>query len=73
MACTVAVEEVITEHYNDQLRQLAARRENDEELRTIIRQHRDDEQEHCDTGIRHDAEKVSEAAPPGGGGEDYTC
>lgn len=57
MACTVAVEEVIAEHYNDQVRTLLDW-ENESELRALFREFRDDELEHKDTGIEHDAEKA---------------
>eukprot|EP00188_Purpureofilum_apyrenoidigerum_P004814 Plantae.Rhodophyta-Purpureofilum_apyrenoidigerum.ctg5742.p1 GENE.Plantae.Rhodophyta-Purpureofilum_apyrenoidigerum.ctg5742~~Plantae.Rhodophyta-Purpureofilum_apyrenoidigerum.ctg5742.p1 ORF type:complete len:245 (-),score=55.80 Plantae.Rhodophyta-Purpureofilum_apyrenoidigerum.ctg5742:89-823(-) len=56
MACTVAVEEVIAEHYNDQVRQLMEDDFQDEgELRDMFKEFRDDELEHKDTGIEHDA------------------
>jgi len=63
MACTVAVEESITKHYNDQLRELLALYEEsgDEkhnELMKIIAKFRDEEMEHHDTGLEHDAEKA---------------
>ena len=58
MACTVAVESVIVEHYNDQLRQLMADDKNNEELLNTIRKFRDEEQEHHDTGIEHEAEQA---------------
>lgn len=57
MACTVAVEEVIAEHYNDQVRALLDW-ESESELRALFREFRDDELEHKDTGIEHDAEKA---------------
>lgn len=57
MACTVAVEEVIAEHYNDQVRTLLDW-ENEEELRAMFREFRDDELEHKDTGIEHDAQSA---------------
>ncbi|XP_076547449.1 ubiquinone biosynthesis protein COQ7, mitochondrial isoform X2 [Osmia lignaria lignaria] len=50
MACTVAVETVITEHYNDQLRALMESNEKiDEEILETIKKFRDEEQEHHDT------------------------
>lgn len=58
MACTVAVESIIVEHYNDQLRQLMADEHPDEELLKTIKQFRDDEQEHHDTGIEYKAEEA---------------
>ena len=57
MACTVAVEDVIAEHYNDQVRTLLDWEE-EEELRALFREFRDDELEHKDTGIEHDAEQA---------------
>lgn len=59
MACTVAVETVIVEHYNDQLRTLMENRENvDEEVLETIKRFRDEEQEHHDTGIDHGARQA---------------
>lgn len=59
MACTVAVETVITEHYNDQLRALMESDEKvDEEVLETIKKFRDEEQEHHDTGIEHGAEQA---------------
>ncbi|XP_037392385.1 5-demethoxyubiquinone hydroxylase, mitochondrial isoform X2 [Pygocentrus nattereri] len=59
MACTVAVEESISEHYNSQIRALM---EEDPdrytELLQLIKEFRDDEMEHHDTGLEHDAESV---------------
>lgn len=57
MACTVAVEEVIAEHYNDQVRTLLSW-EDEDELRATFREFRDDELEHKHTGIEHDAESA---------------
>jgi len=58
MACTVAVEEVIGEHYARQAEHLRARDEqaSDAELAAMLEQFRDDELEHRDTGLAHDAE-----------------
>ncbi|PZP87320.1 MAG: demethoxyubiquinone hydroxylase family protein [Azospirillum brasilense] len=55
MACTVAVESVITEHYDSQLDspEIAAAG-----LRDTIQQFRDEEMEHHDTGLAHDAEQA---------------
>lgn len=59
MTCTVAVENVITEHYNNQIRLLMAEDENaHEELITTLSKIRDDEQEHHDTGLENEAEKA---------------
>lgn len=51
MACTVAVETVITEHYDNQL----ARGVIDPALAPTIQQFRDEEMEHHATGLRHGA------------------
>jgi len=58
MACTVAVETVIVEHYNDQLRQLMEDPNTDKKLLAIITKFRDEEQEHHDTGIDCGAEQA---------------
>ncbi|CAD6196565.1 unnamed protein product [Caenorhabditis auriculariae] len=59
MACTVAVEELIGRHYNDQLKELL---EDDPEahkelLKTLTRL-RDEELHHHDTGLENDALKA---------------
>ena len=55
MACTVAVEKVIGEHYHEQQSLL----ENDQKkLKKIIKKFEADELEHHDIGIAHDAEKT---------------
>uniref|UniRef100_A0A803W9C7 5-demethoxyubiquinone hydroxylase, mitochondrial n=1 Tax=Ficedula albicollis TaxID=59894 RepID=A0A803W9C7_FICAL len=57
MACTVAVEESISEHYNNQIRTLIEEDpEKYKELLQVIKQFRDEEQEHHDIGLEHDAE-----------------
>lgn len=58
MACTVAVETVIVEHYNDQLRQLMDTPNPDKELLETITKFRDEEQEHHDCGIDHGAQQA---------------
>lgn len=58
MACTVAVESVIVEHYNDQLRTLMAEDEPNKEILDTIRKFRDDEQEHHDCGLHHGAQQA---------------
>lgn len=58
MACTVAVETVIVEHYNDQLRQLMETPNPDKELMDTITKFRDEEQEHHDCGIDHGAQQA---------------
>ncbi len=55
MACTVAVEKVIGEHYRDQQELL----ENDQiELKKTIAKFEKDELEHHDIGLEHDAESA---------------
>nr|ACO11952.1 Ubiquinone biosynthesis protein COQ7 homolog [Lepeophtheirus salmonis] len=59
MACTVAVESSITEHYNDQIRSLIADDpELHKELIEKITKFRDEEQEHHDTGLENYAEQA---------------
>ena len=55
MACTVAVEKVIGEHYQEQLDLLG---DDHKDLKKTISKFRDDELEHHDIGIEHDAEKA---------------
>jgi 3-demethoxyubiquinol 3-hydroxylase len=57
MACTIAVEEVIAEHYQAQIDQLANMPEH-AELRATITQFRAEELEHHDIGIEHDATEL---------------
>ncbi len=54
MACTVAVESVITEHYNDQLKGGVV----DPALHSTITQFRDEEMEHHDIGLANEAEQA---------------
>uniref|UniRef100_A0A2K5VUY7 5-demethoxyubiquinone hydroxylase, mitochondrial n=1 Tax=Macaca fascicularis TaxID=9541 RepID=A0A2K5VUY7_MACFA len=57
MACTVAVEESIAHHYNNQIRKLMEEDpEKYKELLQVIKKFRDEELEHHDTGLEHDAE-----------------
>ncbi|KAL4624515.1 5-demethoxyubiquinone hydroxylase, mitochondrial [Arapaima gigas] len=57
MACTVAVEESISEHYNSQIRALMETDpERYKDLLQLIKECRDEEMEHHDTGLEHDAE-----------------
>ncbi|XP_066929115.1 5-demethoxyubiquinone hydroxylase, mitochondrial-like [Clytia hemisphaerica] len=59
MACTIAVEEVIGGHYDRQLRELLNEDpEKYKELLEVIKQFRDDELEHMETGIEYDGEKA---------------
>ena len=53
MACTVAVEEAIDEHYAAQAASLG---EDEAELRGVIERFREEELEHRDTGLAHEAE-----------------
>lgn len=55
MACTVAVEEVIDEHYASQARQLG---DDEAGLRATVEQFRAEEVEHRDTGLAHGAEQA---------------
>ena len=55
MACTVAVEKVIGEHYQEQLDLLG---DDHKDLKKTISKFRDDELEHHDIGIEHDAESA---------------
>lgn len=58
MACTVAVEEVIVEHYQNQIDTLAKRPMGKQrpELVKLIKKFRDEEAEHRDIGFDNDAE-----------------
>ncbi|XP_053683080.1 5-demethoxyubiquinone hydroxylase, mitochondrial [Sabethes cyaneus] len=59
MACTVAVESVIVEHYNDQLRTLMEDPSfKEQDLLEVITRCRDEEQEHHDTGMDEGAEQA---------------
>jgi ubiquinone biosynthesis monooxygenase Coq7 len=53
MACTVAVEEVIDAHYQDQVDVLG---DSEPELKAVIEKFQADEREHRDTGLAHGAE-----------------
>lgn len=55
MACTVAVEEVIDEHYKQQLDSLG---EDEPALRKLIKKFRDEEIAHKNTGLDHGAEDL---------------
>ncbi len=55
MACTVAVEKVIGEHYRDQQKLLE---DDHKDLKKTISKFEKDELEHHDIGIAHDAEKT---------------
>ena len=55
MACTVAVEAVIGEHYNKQSKQLGS---DQKKLKQIIKKFEKDELEHHDIGLEHDAKNA---------------
>ncbi len=55
MACTVAVEEAIDEHYAAQAASLG---EDEAELREVIERFREEELEHRDIGLAHEAEQA---------------
>lgn len=55
MACTVAVEEVIDEHYQEQLHNLKA----DNDLKQNIEKFRQEELEHRDIGLQNHAEDLT--------------
>jgi len=55
MACTVAVEEAIDEHYAAQAAELG---DDEAELRDTILEFREEELQHRDTALAHDAEKA---------------
>lgn len=55
MACTVAVETVIDEHYKGQMEALG---DGEAELKQTIAGFRDEEIEHRDTGLAHGAEEA---------------
>ena len=55
MACTVAVEEAIDEHYADQARRLGG---DEPELKATIEEFREEELEHRDTALAHEAERA---------------
>jgi ubiquinone biosynthesis monooxygenase Coq7 len=56
MACTVAVEEVIDEHYKQQLDSL---KDAEPEFRKLIKKFRDEEIEHKHIGLDHGAEDLA--------------
>jgi 3-demethoxyubiquinol 3-hydroxylase len=55
MACTVAVEEVIDEHYRQQAAQLGS---DEKPLKATIEKFRGEEMHHRDTGLAHGAEQA---------------
>ncbi|PBK96618.1 COQ7 protein [Armillaria gallica] len=61
MACTEAVETVIGEHYDDQLKEMESLPSDHPSvplLREVIREFRDDELEHLDTAVQNDAQRA---------------
>ena len=55
MACTIAVEEVIGEHYAKQAESL---NDDQKELKSTLMKFRDDELDHLETGVEHDGENA---------------
>ena len=55
MACTIAVEEVIGEHYAKQAESL---NDDHKELKKTLMKLRDDELDHLETGVEHDGENA---------------
>ena len=55
MACTIAVEEVIGEHYAKQAETLDKK---DDKLKSTLEKFRDDELDHLETGVQHDGENT---------------
>ena len=55
MACTIAVEEVIGEHYAKQAETL---NDDHKELKATLMKFRDDELDHLGTGVEHDGENA---------------
>jgi len=55
MACTVAVEEVIDDHYADQIARLG---DDEADLRDALEEFRADERAHRDTGLAHGAREA---------------
>lgn len=55
MACTVAVEETIDQHYREQLGEL---QDDEKKLKKNIEKFRQEELEHRDIGLEHEAEKA---------------
>ena len=55
MACTVAVEEVIDEHYGEQIEALG---DSDPKLSAVMQEFRAEEVEHRDIGLAHQAEQT---------------
>ena len=55
MACTIAVEEVIGEHYAKQAECL---NDDHKELKSTLMKFRDDELDHLETGVEHDGENA---------------
>jgi ubiquinone biosynthesis monooxygenase Coq7 len=58
MACTVAVEEVIDEHYAAQVEKLDHMGDDEKDLKDTCEKFRQEELEHRDTGLEHGAEQA---------------
>ena len=56
MACTIAVEEVIGEHYAKQAESL---NDDHKELKSTLMKFRDDELDHLETGVEHDGKNAA--------------
>jgi len=61
MACTEAVETVIGEHYDDQLKELATlpASEANSQIQALVRELRDDELEHLDTAVDFHSQRAA--------------
>jgi len=57
MACTIAVEEVIGTHYDNQVKDLSAKQE-EPELVEVLEKFRDEELEHRDIAVAHDGREA---------------
>lgn len=57
MACTVAVEDVISGHYGEQLESLAKKPE-EKKLRAAIKKFKAEEEQHHDIGLKNEAEQA---------------
>ncbi len=58
MACTVAVEEVIDEHYTAQIKKLDEMGPDEKDLRDVCEKFRQEELDHRATGLEHGAEQT---------------
>ena len=59
MACTVAVEDLVTKHYDQQVGEMLQHNPSlDTELIAVIKKFRDDEQSHLELGLENGAERA---------------